>query len=105
MALNPGTPLESVEWVLEDLDMVLLMSVNPGFGGQSYIPSTVRKVKELRRLADARGLSELWIEVDGGIAHETARVAVDAGANVLVAGTAVFGQPDYRKAIAALRVR
>jgi ribulose-phosphate 3-epimerase len=102
VALNPSTPLSAVEWVLDACDMVLVMTVNPGFGGQAYIPECARKVRELRALADARGLS-LEIEVDGGLKPGTASEAASAGANVFVAGTAVFGEPDYAAAIAALR--
>ncbi len=102
VALNPSTPLSAVEWVLGDCEMVLVMTVNPGFGGQSYIESGTRKVRELRALAD-RLNPGLEIEVDGGVKPETAAAVAAAGANVLVAGTAVFGQPDYRAAIAAIR--
>jgi ribulose-phosphate 3-epimerase len=102
VVLNPSTPLCSIEDVLGDVDMILLMSVNPGFGGQSFIPHTVDKVRRLRKMLDSHGLST-DIEVDGGINPETARQVVDAGANVLVAGTSVFGSKDYRSAIAALR--
>ena len=102
VALNPGTPLEAIEWLLEDLSMVLLMSVNPGFGGQSYIPQVTRKVAALRRLIVERGL-DLDLEVDGGIkAGNIAQVAA-AGANVFVAGSAVFEAADYAAAIRALR--
>jgi len=102
VALNPSTPTSAVEWVLGDCDMVLVMTVNPGFGGQAYIPDCARKVRQLREMADARGLA-LEIEVDGGLKPGTARDAAAAGANVFVAGTAVFGEPDYAKAIAAIR--
>ena len=102
VALDPSTPLEAVEWVLGDLDMVLLMSVNPGFGGQSYIPAVTEKVRRLRRMADERGLA-LEIQVDGGIKPSTVAAVAAAGANVLVAGTALFGAPDYRSAIRDLR--
>jgi ribulose-phosphate 3-epimerase len=91
-----------VEWVLGDCDMVLVMTVNPGFGGQAYIPECARKVRQLREMADARGLA-LEVEVDGGLKPGTARDAASAGANVFVAGTAVFGERDYAAAIAALR--
>ena len=104
VSLNPHTPIAGLEMVLPDLSMVLLMTVNPGFGGQTFIESVVPKISALRAEIDRRGLA-VDIEVDGGITHETARVVVDAGANVLVAGSAVFGKPDYRAAIAALRVR
>ncbi|MCY1039756.1 ribulose-phosphate 3-epimerase [Corallococcus sp. bb12-1] len=102
VVLNPGTPLVAIEEVLGDVDMVLLMSVNPGFGGQSFIESTVEKVRRLRAMLDARGL-DVDIEVDGGINAETAKRVVDAGATVLVAGSYVFGAKDYAKAIQSLR--
>jgi ribulose-phosphate 3-epimerase len=102
VVLNPATPLSAVEEVLGDVDMVLLMSVNPGFGGQGFIPSTVDKVRRLRAMLDARGLST-EIEVDGGINAETARRVVDAGASVLVSGSYVFGAKDYAQAIRSLR--
>ncbi len=102
VALSPGSPLELVTEVLGEVDMVLLMTVEPGFGGQKLIPSVLDKVSRLRRLVEARGLS-LYIQVDGGIDPETAPAARAAGADVLVAGTAVFGRDDYAKAISALR--
>jgi ribulose-phosphate 3-epimerase len=102
VALNPSTDLSAVEWVLEDCAQVLVMTVNPGFGGQHFIPACQEKVRRLRALAEARGLA-LDIEVDGGINHETVEAVVAAGANVLVAGTAVFDAPDYRRAVADLR--
>ena len=102
VALNPSTPLSAVEWVLGGCDMVLIMTVNPGFGGQSYIEACTDKIRQLRAMASARGLP-LEIEVDGGIKPETAATVAAAGANVLVAGTAVFGAKDYRSAIAGLR--
>ena len=102
VALNPSTPLEALDWVLGDCEMVLLMSVNPGFGGQRYIPAVTEKVRRLRAAADARGQA-LEIEVDGGIQPATAATVAAAGANVLVAGTAVFGAPDYRVAVRELR--
>lgn len=103
VALNPATPVESIDLVLEDLEMVLVMSVNPGFGGQSFVPAALRKVRELRRRADERGLDGLWIEVDGGIGTGNVSEVARAGANVFVAGSAVFGSGDYGKAISALR--
>jgi ribulose-phosphate 3-epimerase len=103
VVLNPSTPLSSIEEVLSEVDMVLLMSVNPGFGGQSFIPSTVDKVRRLRAMLDARDLSHVDIEVDGGINADTARRVVEAGATVLVAGNAVFKSKDYAAAIASLR--
>ena len=98
VALNPSTPLDCLEYVLGDVDMVLLMTVNPGFGGQSYIPAVTEKVRRLRRMADERG-QELEIQVDGGVKASTVGVVAQAGANVLVAGTAVFGAKDYRAAV------
>lgn len=89
VALNPATPLNTVEWVAEDLDMLLIMSVNPGFGGQKYIPNATRKIAEARRMLQELG-SEADIEVDGGVNHENAASILQAGANVLVAGSAVF---------------
>ncbi|RKH69920.1 ribulose-phosphate 3-epimerase [Corallococcus sp. AB049A] len=103
VVLNPGTPLSAIEEVLGDVDMVLLMSVNPGFGGQSFIESTVDKVRRLRAMLDARGLKDVDIEVDGGINAQTAKRVVDAGATVLVAGSYVFGAKDYAQAIRSLR--
>jgi ribulose-phosphate 3-epimerase len=102
VALNPSTGLEAVEYVLADCEMVLLMTVNPGFGGQQYIEAVTGKIRALRSLASARGQA-LDIEVDGGIKPDTAGKVAAAGANVLVAGTAVFGQEDYRAAVAAIR--
>jgi ribulose-phosphate 3-epimerase len=103
VVLNPATPLSAIEEVLGDVEQILLMSVNPGFGGQSFIPSTVDKVRRLRAMLDARGLQKVDIEVDGGINAETAKQVVAAGATVLVAGNAIFTRPDYRAAIAALK--
>lgn len=103
-ALNPSTPETVLDYVLDELDLVLVMSVNPGFGGQSFIDSQLRKIEALRTRVDARGLSTL-IEVDGGVNPVTARACVNAGAHALVAGSAVFkGGPDHYAAnIAALR--
>ena len=102
VALNPSTPLDCLEYVLGDVDMVLLMTVNPGFGGQSYIPAVTEKVRRLRRMADERG-QELEIEVDGGVKASTVGEVARAGANVFVAGTAVFGAKDYRTAVHDIR--
>jgi len=104
VVLNPATPLSSIEEVLDQVGQVLLMSVNPGFGGQRFLPGSVERVRRLRAMLDARGLGEqVDIEVDGGINAQTAAQVVAAGARVLVAGSAVFNQDDYAKAIAALR--
>ena len=104
VVLNPATPAAAVEPVLGDVDQVLVMSVNPGFGGQSFIESVLSKLAQLRRWIDERELA-LELEVDGGITPDTIERAAHAGANVFVAGTAVFGEPDYRAAIADLRKR
>jgi len=104
VSLNPDTPLDVLDGVLPELSMVLLMTVNPGFGGQKLIESVIPKVRALREQVIRRNL-DLDIEVDGGISPETVREAVDAGANVIVAGSAVFGHPDIAKAIQALRIR
>jgi ribulose-phosphate 3-epimerase len=104
VVLNPSTPLVTIEEVLGEVGQVLLMSVNPGFGGQAFIPSTVDKVKRLKAMLDARGLTgKVDIEIDGGINPTTAKEVVAAGATVLVAGNAVFKAKDYRAAIEALR--
>ncbi len=89
VALNPATPLSEIEWVLPKVDMVLLMSVNPGFGGQTYISYVTDKIRELKKLIDKKGL-KTDIEVDGGINHENVTEVLDAGANIIVAGSAVF---------------
>jgi ribulose-phosphate 3-epimerase len=104
VAVNPHSPLDGLDVVLPDLSMVLLMTVNPGFGGQTFIPSVLPKIRALRAEINRRGL-DVDIEVDGGIAPSTVPTVVEAGANVLVAGSAVFGVPDknYAGAIAALR--
>ncbi len=102
IALCPSTPLCACEWVLEDCDVILLMAVNPGFGGQKFIPRTVERIRALRKLIDERNPSCL-IEIDGGVNPETARLCEDAGADVLVAGSAVFRAPDPADAIRAIR--
>ncbi|NEW05468.1 ribulose-phosphate 3-epimerase [Paenibacillus sp. SYP-B3998] len=104
VVLNPATPISLIEHVLdEQLDLVLIMTVNPGFGGQAFIPGMLNKIRALREQANAKGLHGLHIEVDGGINEVTARQVVEAGADVLVAGNAVFGQPDRGKAIERIR--
>jgi ribulose-phosphate 3-epimerase len=102
VVLNPASPVSVVENVLHLCDIVLLMSVNPGFAGQAFLPEVVPKIRELRQMCDTRGLDP-WIEVDGGLNGENAWHVVAAGANALVAGSAVFGSPDYAVAIARLR--
>jgi ribulose-phosphate 3-epimerase len=102
VVVSPPTPWEAMEPFVEISDMVLVMSVHPGFGGQSFIPEVLDKVEALRKLVDSQGLST-DIQIDGGISTATARSARDAGANVFVAGTAVFGHEDRRKAIEDLR--
>jgi ribulose-phosphate 3-epimerase len=102
VALNPATPLTSIEWVLDDVDMVLIMSVNPGFGGQKYIPASTRKIEALKELIMKRGLS-IEIEVDGGVYPGNVKELTDAGVDIFVAGSAVFGQKDYVDAIARLK--
>jgi ribulose-phosphate 3-epimerase len=99
-ALNPGTPVSLLEPVLDELDLVLVMSVNPGFGGQEFIEASLDKIRRARALLAGR---DIHLEVDGGINARTAAKAVAAGADVLVAGSAIFGQPDYAEAIARLR--
>ncbi|XEC96982.1 ribulose-phosphate 3-epimerase [Paenibacillus tarimensis] len=103
VALNPATPLAAVEHVLDDIDLILIMTVNPGFGGQSFIEGSLRKISLLKRLLEERGRGEMLIEVDGGINAVTAPLVMEAGANVLVAGNAVFGEADRAAAITALR--
>ncbi|MDF2568922.1 MAG: rpe [Sporomusa sp.] len=102
VSLNPSTPLTMVEDVLSDVDMILIMSVNPGFGGQQFIPSTIDKITRLKSMLDKRQLT-IDIEVDGGINAVTARQVIAAGANVLVAGSAVYGAPDIADAIKVIR--
>ena len=104
VTLNPATPLSAIEEILEYVDMVLVMTVNPGFGGQEFIDSMLPKITRLREMLDARGLTACDIEVDGGIHEETAPLVVQAGANILVAGSAVYDAPDgVAAAMARLR--
>ena len=104
MVLNPGTSLDALDYILEDVDLVLVMSVNPGFGGQSFIHSQLRKVEAIRERIEKLG-KPIHLEVDGGVNAETARLCVDAGADVLVAGSATFkgGPGKYAANIAALK--
>ena len=100
ISLNPATPESVVEYVLDRIDLILVMTVNPGFGGQKFIPATLEKIRRLRAMTAGRAIR---IQVDGGITRETARLVVEAGASVLVAGSAIFGQADYATAIGELR--
>ncbi len=102
VVLNPATPLESLNWVLEDVDLIMLMSVNPGFGGQKFIPNTLARIRQLRDMLNARNLSPL-VEIDGGVNAGTIAAIAAAGVDVFVAGSAIFGSPDYRATIAELR--
>jgi ribulose-phosphate 3-epimerase len=102
VVLNPGTPVEAIAWVLDLIDIILVMSVNPGFGGQEFLSSVLPKIAVLRRMIDESGRS-IALSVDGGITPGTAPRAIAAGADTLVAGTSVFKEPDYAAAIAALR--
>ncbi len=104
VAINPGTSLSSIESILEDVDLILIMSVNPGFGGQSFIRSAAQKLSDLNAGLQRAGLRDgIQLQIDGGITVETKSIAIEAGADILVAGTAVFGQNDYKKAIDSLR--
>jgi ribulose-phosphate 3-epimerase len=103
VALNPATPLEAIDYVLEDLDMVLLMSVNPGFGGQSLIPYVLKKASKLKSILQERKL-DIDIEMDGGISALNVKQVTDAGVNVVVAGSAVFNAPDPIAAVKALKL-
>jgi ribulose-phosphate 3-epimerase len=102
LVFNPASPIDQLEWVLDKVDLVLVMSVNPGFGGQSFIDAALRKTEQLRRLIDASG-RDIRLEVDGGIKVDNIRRVADAGADTFVAGSAIFGQPDYRPVIDAMR--
>ena len=102
LVFNPAAPIDLLEWVIDKVDLVLVMGVNPGFGGQSFIPGALRKIEKLRRLIDASG-RDIRLEVDGGIKADNIRAAADAGADTFVAGSAIFGQKDYATAIAQMR--
>jgi ribulose-phosphate 3-epimerase len=104
VVLNPATPLEAIEWVLADVAQVLIMSVNPGFGGQELIPSALEKIRRLRRMIDQRGLA-VDIEIDGGVKVENIATVCAAGANVIVSGSGVFGTKNYAATIAEMRAR
>ncbi|HUW52414.1 MAG TPA: ribulose-phosphate 3-epimerase [Rhodanobacter sp.] len=102
LVFNPATPLDVLQWVIDKVDLVLVMSVNPGFGGQSFIDSALRKIEQARQLIDATG-RDIRLEVDGGIKVDNIRRVASAGADCFVAGSAIFGQPDYRAVIDAMR--
>jgi ribulose-phosphate 3-epimerase len=106
LVFNPAMPIDMLEWVIDKIDLVLIMSVNPGFGGQSFIDSALRKIARVRQLIDVehrRSGRDIHLEVDGGIKIDNIRRAADAGADTFVAGSAIFGQKDYRKVIDAMR--
>lgn len=102
LVFNPATPLSYLDYVIDKLDLILLMSVNPGFGGQSFIPETLKKVEEVRRRIDASG-RDIRLEVDGGIKTENIAAVAQAGADMFVAGSAIFGKPDYKAVIDDMR--
>ncbi|MCM2533459.1 ribulose-phosphate 3-epimerase [Neobacillus pocheonensis] len=102
VVLNPATPVESIQHIIGDIDMVLLMSVNPGFGGQKFIPEVLPKIRKVKEMADQKGLT-IEIEIDGGVNPETAKPCIEAGANVLVAGSAIYNEKDRTKAISLIR--
>lgn len=104
LVFNPAAPLDVLDWVIDDIDLILVMSVNPGFGGQSFIDSALRKIEALRRRIDACG-KDIRLEVDGGVKVDNIRRVADAGADTFVAGSAIFGKPDYRAVIDAMRAQ
>ena len=102
LVFNPAEPLDVLDWVIDDIDLVLIMSVNPGFGGQSFIDSALRKIEDVRRRITASG-KDIRLEVDGGIKVDNIRRVADAGADTFVAGSAIFGKPDYKAVVDAMR--
>ena len=102
LVFNPAVPLDVLEWVIEKVDLILIMSVNPGFGGQSFIPSALKKIEQARRIIETSG-RDIRLEVDGGIKTENIRDVANAGADTFVAGSAIFNAPDYNAVIAAMR--
>ena len=102
LVFNPAQPLDVLDWVIDDIDLVLIMSVNPGFGGQSFIDSALRKIADVRQRIDASG-KDIRLEVDGGIKTDNIRRVADAGADTFVAGSAIFGKSDYKAVITAMR--
>ena len=108
LVFNPASSLDVLEWTMDQLDLVLVMSVNPGFGGQSFIPGALKKIARVRRLIETHRREtgrDIRLEVDGGIKTDNIRAAADAGADTFVAGSAIFGQPDYKAVIDAMRAR
>ena len=108
LVFNPAASLDVLEWTIDQLDLILVMSVNPGFGGQSFIPGALKKIERIRQLIDAHRHetgSDIRLEVDGGIKTDNIRQAADAGADTFVAGSAIFGQPSYKAVIDAMRAR
>jgi len=103
LVFNPAEPLDVLDWVIEDLDLILVMSVDPGFGGQGFITSALRKIEDARRRITASG-KDIRLEVDGGIKVDNIRRVADAGADTFVAGSAIFGKPDYRAVVDAMRL-
>ena len=102
LVFNPAQPLDVLDWVIDDIDLILIMSVNPGFGGQSFIDSALRKIEDVRRRIDATG-KDIRLEVDGGIKADNIRRVADAGADTFVAGSAIFGQSDYSQVMERMR--
>ncbi|HAS62447.1 MAG TPA: ribulose-phosphate 3-epimerase [Vibrio sp.] len=102
VVLNPATPLAHLEYIMDKVDMILLMSVNPGFGGQSFIPNTLEKLRAVRKMIDESG-RDIRLEIDGGVKAENIREIAEAGADMFVAGSAIFSQSDYKKAIDEMR--
>ncbi len=102
LTFNPAQPLDVLDWVIDDLDLILIMSVNPGFGGQSFIDSALRKIEQARKRIEASG-KDIRLEVDGGIKVDNIRQVADAGADTFVAGSAIFGKPDYKTVIDQMR--
>ncbi|MGY5773669.1 ribulose-phosphate 3-epimerase [Vibrio antiquarius] len=102
VVLNPATPLASLEFIMDKVDMILLMSVNPGFGGQSFIPNTLDKLRAVRKMIDESG-RDIRLEIDGGVKVDNIREIAEAGADMFVAGSAIFGQPDYKQVIDQMR--
>ncbi|WPC67403.1 ribulose-phosphate 3-epimerase [Rhodoferax ferrireducens] len=103
LVFNPAEPLDVLDWVIDDIDLILIMSVNPGFGGQSFIDSALRKIEDVRRRITACG-KDIRLEVDGGVKVDNIRRVADAGADTFVAGSAIFGQPDYKSVVDAMRL-